>query len=105
MAAKVLVFENHTERAMMCANLSHDWDNQEKIFGNEEDKLLKTCVKLFRVAIRLEEGDEDKLLKKVYGIAKAHGVHIKWYGLANSCKPDRFLVSGRGVEELALIQC
>ena len=43
--------------------------------GKETEKLLATCKHLFRVSIDWEPGDEAKLLKKIYGICKAHGVY------------------------------
>ena len=50
--------------------------------------------------------DDRLLLKKIYGIAKAHGLYVTWYGKGSiSCEPDRFLVSGRGYDRLAFIQC
>lgn len=104
--ANLIVFENDMERAMLSAGVEHDWENQKCLFGIETKKLLDTCDKLFHAAVRFKSGDEDKLLRKIYGIAKAHGVHIKWYGMSKSaCEPDRFLVSGYGAERLAFIQC
>lgn len=102
--ATIVVFESNEERAMMCANVCHDWENQKDIFGKETKKLLDACYNLFHASIR-KKGDEAKLLKKIFGIAKSHGVYITWYGMSSSCEPDRFLVSGHGFERLALIQC
>ncbi len=104
--AEIIVFENHTERAQMSAGPCHDWEHQKQIFGTETKKLLLNCSKLFRVATKLEEGDSEMLLKKIFGIAKSHGVRITWYGNSKSaCEPDRFLVSGYGIDRLAFIQC
>ena len=65
------------------------------------------CESLFQVALYHKGKDiEQKLLKKIFGIAKAHGLYITWYGKGcGPCEPDRFLVSGHGVERLAFIQC
>ena len=103
----MVVFENNTERAMMCAGACHNWRNQKKIFGSETQKLLDTCEKLFRAKLCFKEKDvEEQLLRKIFGIAKAHGLYITWYGIGSGpCEPDRFLVSGRGFERLAFIQC
>lgn len=88
---KIVVFESTTKK---------------EIFGTEEEKLLNTCTELFHAALRFQGKEvEQQLLKKIFGIAKAHGVYITWYGKKAPCEPDRFLVSGRGVERLALIQC
>ena len=89
---KIVVFESTTKK---------------EIFGTEEEKLLNTCTELFHAALRFQGKEvEQQLLKKIFGIAKAHGVYITWYGNQSApCEPDRFLVSGRGVEKLALIQC
>ena len=106
MAARLIIFENETERSMMSAEMCHKWQSQENIFGGETQKLLTTCYKLFHVAIRVEQGDQAKLLKKICGIAKAHGVYITWYGSCSASRqPDRFLISGRGEERLGFIQC
>ena len=106
MATTMVVFENNKERARMCADFCHDW-NQKKIFGSETQKLLDTCEKLFRARLQFQGKDyEERLLKKIFGIAKAHGLYITWYGKGcGPCEPDRFLVSGRGFERLAFIQC
>lgn len=102
----MVVFENNMERAMMCAGPLHNWRNQKNIFGPETQKLLDTCEKLYRTKLGFEKMDSEELLKKIYGIAKAHGLYITWYGNRRGpCEPDRFLVSGRGVERLAFIQC
>ena len=106
MAAEIVVFETEKERAMMSADFTHDWKNQENIFGTETEKLLKTCDELFHASLRFQSKKVEKLMKKVYGIAKAHGVYITWYGMSKCAnEPDRFLVSGRGHEYLAFIQC
>ena len=106
MAAKLVVFENNTERAMMCADVCHDWEHQQDIFGNETQKLLNTCEKLLDVSLKFSSKEEETLLlKKIFGIAKSHGVSITWYGMAPVSEPDRFLVSGRGHDRLAYIQC
>lgn len=105
--ARMVVFENNTERAMMCSDLCHDWINQEEIFGFETQKLLDMCEKLFHANLRFQgKAVEEQLLKKIYGIAKSHGLYITWYGKGcGPCEPDRFLVSGHGFERLAFIQC
>ena len=107
MAATIVVFENNKEMAMMSAEVCHDWRNQKEIFGSETQKLLDTCTELFHAALRYQVKEvEQQLLKKIFGIAKAHGLYITWYGNGRGpCEPDRFLVSGRGVERLAFIQC
>jgi hypothetical protein len=107
MAATMVVFENGKERAMMCADLCHNWENQKEIFGSETQKLLDTCTELFHASLRYQGKEvEQQLLKKIFGIAKAHGCYITWYGNGRGpCEPDRFLVSGRGIERLAFIQC
>lgn len=104
--AKIVVFENDRERAMMCADSCHDWANQKDIFGTETSKLLDTCNKLFHAALHFQNKEAEQFLKKIYGIAKAHGLRITWYGKGYGvCEPDRFLVSGQGHERLAFIQC
>ena len=100
-----LVFQNEEERATMSATASHNWRHQEKVFGNETEKLLGLCEKLFRAELKNNKEEVEKLQKRLYGIAKSHGVHIKWYGKSSVCQPDRFLVSGRGHDRLAFIQC
>ena len=107
MAAKLIVFENDEERAMMCASLGHNWDSQEAIFGKETKKLLYSCEELFHVSLKFQGVKaENAMLKKIYGIAKDHGLYITWFGRgAGPCEPDRFLVSGHGEERLAFIQC
>ena len=106
MSAMMVVFENDKERGMMCASCGHDWRNQKMIFGTETEKLLTTCKELFRTSLRHQGKEvEQKLLKKIYGIAKAHGVFITWYGNGYPCEPDRFLASGKGTDRLAFIQC
>ena len=105
MAATLVIFRTAEERAMMCACSDHG--EEEKLFGTETQKLLDTCYELFRVSINFRgKAAEDPLLKKIYGIAKAHHLFITWYGRGNGlCQPDRFLISGRGERELAFIQC
>jgi hypothetical protein len=111
MAAQLIVFENSNERACCCADLCHDWENQPKIFGSETEKMLNMCNELKKVSLypdlSYEEIKRRKkiLLKKIYGIAKAHGVFVHWYGETPPREPDRFLISGRGHERLAFIQC
>ena len=115
MAALLLVFANGNERASCCADLCHDWENQPNIFGSETEKMLNTCNELMKVSLRYtyypdlsyEEIKKRKqiLLKKIYGIAKAHGLFVHWYGETPPLEPDRFLISGRGHERLAFIQC
>lgn len=106
MKAELVVFENDRERAMMCADLGHHWESQKNIFGSETKKLLDTCEKLFNASLSNQgKKVENQLLKKIYGIAKTHGLRVKWYGTGSCCEPDRFLVSGNGFEELAFIQC
>ena len=106
MSAKIIVFENNSERAMMSADMYHDWNNQRSIFGTETQKLLKLCEKLFHVALHSQDKElEMKLLKKINGIAKTHAVYIRWYGMGlGTYEPDKFLVSEKGIR-LALIQC
>lgn len=106
MAATIVVFENDNERSMMCADLYHDFTNQKNIFGTENKKFLDACNELFLAALQNEKSESEQLLKKIYGIAKAHGLYVTWYGKGSiSCEPDRFLVSGRGYDRLAFIQC
>lgn len=102
--AQLVIFENRKERSMMCADVAHDWDNQKDIFGKETEKLLCTCQKLFRATMDHEEEDTERLLRKIYGIAKYHHVRIVW----NKSRPDYFIVYGKGwfkKRRLALIQC
>ena len=102
----IVVFENDSERNQMCASLSHDWKNQKKIFGKETDKLLKLCYDLFQAALDFNKNEVERLKKKIFGIAKAHRLHIRWLGENTvACEPDRFIVSGRGYDRLAFIQC
>lgn len=104
--ALMVVFENDKERAMMSADPCHDWWNQKDIFGTETTKLLDTCEKLFHAALHFQKEEAERLLNKIYGIAKAHGLYITWYGRGKGTfEPDRFLVSGKGCETLAVIQC
>ena len=104
MEATMVVFENSKERAMMCADVGHDWINQEEIFGSDTQELLETCAKLTR-AVR-DHHVRKQLLEKISDIASRHELTITWYGEGcGPCEPDRFLVSGRGVERLAFIQC
>lgn len=106
MAAKLLVFENDRERTEMCAGYQHDWANQPKIFGTETQKLLNLCEQLFKADLARNAEKVERLKKKLFGIAKTYHVYIKWYGMSTVCnEPDRFLVSGRGQDELAFIQC
>ena len=104
MSYELLVFQSAEERSTCHACSGHKWENQDNIFGKETEKLLATCKHLFRVSIDLEPGDEAKLLKKIYGICKAHGVYIMWYGLGSPFEPDKFLISGRGHDRLGFIQ-
>ena len=104
--AKILVFENHQERAWKAAMPYHDWENQPCIFGRQEERVLKICEELYRNKLHFGSKElEKKLLRKLYGIAKFHGVRLTWYGNSSSAEPDRFMVSGRGEERLALIYC
>lgn len=105
--ASMVVFENSTERAEMCADYLHNYEEEPDIFREDKEDLLETCDKLFLVAIHRKDDNKNKLLSKLYGIAKKHHVRITWYGDGTSCvhEPDRFLVSGRGHERLAYIQC
>lgn len=91
----------------MATLVIYENNNKEELFGAETNKLLEKCEELFHVALRHQGKEAEKqLLKKIFGIAKAHGLYITWYGNGcGPCEPDRFLVSGRGVERLALIQC
>ena len=89
----------------MCADTNHNWAHQPKIFGSETEKLLELCENLFRADLNRDTEKVDKLKRKIFGIAKSHHVHIKWYGDSKVCEPDRFLISGRGQDELAFIQC
>ena len=105
MATTMIVFENSKEMSMMSADVCHDWRNQKKLFGSETQKLLDACTELFHAALRYQDKEvEQQLLKKIFGIAKTHGLYITWYGNGcGPCEPDRFLVSGRGIERLAFI--
>ena len=105
MAAKLLGFENDRERTEMCAGYQHDWANQPNIFGAETQKLLRLCYMLFKADLAHNAEKVEKLKRKIFGIAKSHHVHIRWYGLDTVCEPDRFLVSGKGQDYLAFIQC
>ena len=103
--AVIVVFENNKERAGRSAELGHHWETQKKNFGTETEKLLDACDKLFYASLNFQKKDVNLLLKKIFGIAKAHGLKIIWYGADEYyCKPDRFLVLGKG-KELAFIQC
>ena len=100
----MVVFENAEERAAKCAGMCHDFDAQPNLFGKESGKLLQACKKLFHVAIRMDKGDMDKLLAKIYGIAKSHSCRIVWYGNPpGPCEPDRFLIFKKK-EEVGFIQ-
>lgn len=106
MKAKLVVFGNDKERAMKCADFGHRWEDQQNIFGSETQKLLDACEKLFHASLYHQGKEiENQLLKKIFGIAKAHGLKITWYGTGSCREPDRFLVSGKGFEVLAFIQC
>ena len=105
MSVQILVFEDREERCMKLANYSHDWKNQKRIFGTETEKLLELCDKLFHTVLRNEKEEQAKLLKKIWGIAKAHGLYVVWYGTGGgACEPDRFLVY-KHRKEVAFIQC
>ena len=57
------------------------------------------CDENFLAALQYEKSESEQLLKKIYGIAKAHGLYVTWYGKGSiSCEPDSFLVSGRVYE-------
>lgn len=99
----ILVYANSSERAMKCADLCHNFDDQPNLFGKETKKLLFACQHLFRISIRREDGDQDKLLRKIYGIANRHGCHIDWWGNHQTCcEPDRYEVYKNG-QAVALI--
>lgn len=100
----LVVFENAEERATKGAGMCHDFDAQPNLFGKEAAKLLQACKKLCHVALRMCEGDMDKLQAKIYGIAKSHGCRIVWYGNPpGPCEPDRFLIFKKK-EEVGFIQ-
>ena len=108
MAATLVVFQNENERSWMCADQFHDWNNQKLICGSETQKLVDNCEKLFKEVMHNHHKNKDverKLLSKIYGIAKSHGLRVTWYGHGVTCMPDRFLISGHGHERLAFIQC
>lgn len=113
--AFLIVFANTYEMVAHCADLCHDYKNQPRIFGCEEEKLLGACEELARTSYRytyypevpFEELKERKqnLLKKIYGIAKAHGLFVKWYGTGlPPYEPEYFLVR-RGSKDVAFISC
>lgn len=104
--ATIVVFENGTERAMMSADTCHAWSKQKLIFGKETEKLLDYCDRLFHAELHFQKEEAKYLKKKIYGIAKNHGLRITWYGEGHGpCEPDRFIVSGKGHTRLAMIQC
>ena len=112
--ATLIVFENKTERDECCAGLCHDWHNQPNIFGTETQKMLDTCTELMRVSLfsyfpklsfKEHEMRKQVLLRRIYGIAKTHGLYVRWRGLDSVRQPDRFEISGHGHERLAFIQC
>ena len=106
MSAKLVVFANNRERAQMMAAYSNSNCGNEKIFGKETEKFLNYCDELCNAAISLKKENIPRLLNKIYGIAKTHRVYITWYGMSKHApEPDRFLISGRGHERLAMIQC
>ena len=100
----LVVFENSEERATKCAGMCHDFGAQPNLFGKETTKLLQACKMLCHVALRMCEGDMDKQLRRIYGIAKSHGYRIVWYGnMPGPCEPDRFLVCKKN-KEVGFIQ-
>ena len=100
----LVVFENSEERATKCAGMCHDFSAQPNLFGKETAKLLQACKMLCHVALRMCEGDMDKQLRRIYGIAKSHGYRIVWYGnMPGPCEPDRFLVCKKN-KEVGFIQ-
>ena len=70
MAATLVVFQNENARSWMCADQFHDWNNQKLICGSETQKLVDVCEELFKEVMHNRKNEkEQKLLKKIYGIA------------------------------------
>lgn len=50
------------------------------------------------------EAEDDKLLRKLYGIVKRRHINIKWLKNSSTCMPDRFLIYKNG-KDIGMIQC
>ena len=104
--ATIIVFENDEERTALCASPSHNFDAQPEIFGMATKRVLKTCDKLFHASLECNIKEIKKQQRKLYSLAKSHGVYIRWFGEGRKySEPDFFLVAGHGYDRLAFIQC
>ncbi len=75
------------------------------IFGEETKKMLRLCTELTEATVRGATSEEQqRLLRKIYGIAKVNHLYVTWYGdPPGAFEPGKFLVSSQNVEKYALI--
>jgi hypothetical protein len=103
----LFVFQDKTERDEKIARRDHDWSNQKKLFGNETEKAEQLAKEIYEASLASfpDDAEIEKLLKKLYGISKAHHVTIKWLGQKGHGLryPDQFIVSKKN-KELGIIQ-